>query len=432
MPTENIRQPDPQVLTVAELTRRIKSVLETDFTDVSVKGEISNFKHHPSGHFYFTLKDESAQLQAVMWRSRNYTLYFTPQDGMKVVARGNIAVYEPRGQYQIDVLQLQPLGIGELQLAFEKLKQKLVEEGLFDPAHKKPIPTFPENIGIVTSPTGAAIQDIINIISRRFPAVELILSPVRVQGPGAAEEIAQAIKDFNTYGNVDVLIVGRGGGSLEDLWAFNEEIVARAIYASRIPIISAVGHEIDFTIADFVADLRAPTPSAAAELVVRNREELVEFVRNFYYTAKEVLENRLSSEKEKIRTLLGSYSFNMPLDLVRQFSQRVDELDRTLGRVAGHRFALLQEQLLSLKQRIHSLNPVAVLKRGYAIIQRGSEIGERSVPGKGEAGIAARQSDVGEHRSRRRVARPARLGRASLARAPHARRHVGFPLDSAR
>ncbi len=373
--SENIHPAEvTHVLTVSEITRRIKSVLETGFSNVSVKGEISNFKHHPSGHFYFTLKDENAQLQAVMWRSRTLNLYFTPQDGMKVLARGDITVYEVRGQYQIDVLLLQPLGIGELQLAFEKLKQKLAAEGLFDPAHKKPIPAFPERIGIVTSPTGAAIHDIINIISRRFPAIELVLYPVSVQGAGAAEEIAQAINVFNEFGQVDLLIVGRGGGSLEDLWAFNEEIVARAIYSSEIPIISAVGHEIDFTIADFVADLRAPTPSAAAELAVRNREELVEIVRNFCYTAKEVIENRVSSEKEKIRNLLGSYSFNKPFDLVRQFSQRLDDLERTLARVVGHRFALFQKHLLFLQQRIDSLNPEAVLKRGYAIIERGSEL----------------------------------------------------------
>ncbi|MBI4546997.1 MAG: exodeoxyribonuclease VII large subunit, partial [Ignavibacteriae bacterium] len=243
--------PEAKILTVSELTRRIKSVLETGFLDVSVQGEISNCKLHSSGHLYFTLKDESSQLQAVMWRGRVMNLFFTPQDGMKVIARGNITVYEVRGIYQIDVLQLQPLGTGELQLAFERLKQKLAAEGLFAPEHKKPLPGYPARIGIVTSPTGAAIQDILSIISRRNPAVEVILYPVRVQGSGAAEEIATAIRDFDRYGEIDVMIVGRGGGSLEDLWAFNEEIVARAIYDSKIPIISAVGHEIDFTIADF-------------------------------------------------------------------------------------------------------------------------------------------------------------------------------------
>ena len=365
--------PNTTILTVSELTRNIKEVLETGFTNISVQGEISNFKRHSSGHLYFTLKDENAQVQAVMWRGRAMNLFFTPQDGMKVIARGNITVYEIRGIYQIDVIQLQPLGVGELQLAFERLKRKLAEEGLFDPAHKKPIPEYPERIGIVTSPTGAAIRDIANIISRRFPAAELILNPVRVQGVGAAEEIARAVKDFNEYKKIDVMIVGRGGGSLEDLWAFNEEIVARAIYASRIPVISAVGHEIDFTIADFVADLRAPTPSAAAELVVRDRAEVVENLRNFHYTVMNLVRERLSSEREKIRTLISSYSFNQPKDLIRQYTQRVDELSRNLVLTIRHYFILTQSHLQSLQKRINSVNPEAILKRGYALIMRDGE-----------------------------------------------------------
>lgn len=368
-----------RILSVTEITRRIKGVLEMGFSNISVKGEISNFKHHSSGHFYFTLKDENAQISAVMWRTRNYHLYFTPRDGMKVVARGNITVYEMQGRYQIDVLDLQPLGVGELQLAFERLKQKLASEGLFDASHKRSLPLYPERIGIITSPTGAAIQDMLNVLSRRFPALEIILCPVRVQGSGAAEEIAQAIRDFNEYSSsnplrkIDVMIVGRGGGSLEDLWAFNEEVVARAIYDSTIPVISAVGHEIDFTIADFVADLRAPTPSAAAELVVRNRTEVVDIVRNFCYTAQELLENSIASERERIRNLVETYSFNKPFDLVRQHSQRVDELNRTIVRIVGHRIALEQNHLSSLQQRMHALNPEAVLRRGYAVVQRDGE-----------------------------------------------------------
>lgn len=246
------------VLTVTELTKQIKLSLETSFSRIWVQGEISNFKQHTSGHLYFTLKDEGAQLSAVMWRSRVPYLTFPVEDGMKVIARGSITVYPPRGNYQIDIEQMQPVGLGELQVALERLKQKLAKEGLFDSAHKKPIPEFPECIGIITSETGAALQDIRSVLSRRHPSVGVILIPVHVQGVGAAEEIADAIGRMNRYGNVDVLIVGRGGGSLEDLWAFNEEIVARAIYASKIPIISAVGHEIDFSIADFVADLRVP------------------------------------------------------------------------------------------------------------------------------------------------------------------------------
>ena len=283
---------EKNVITITELTRQIKFSLESSFPRVWVEGEISNFKQHTSGHLYFTLKDEGAQLSALMWRSRVANLTFQPEDGMKVIARGSITVYPPRGNYQLDVDQIQPLGLGELQLAFERLKQKLDAEGLFDAEHKKPIPEFPECIGLVTSETGAALQDIRSVLSRRHPSVEVVLAPVRVQGAGAAEEIADAIKYLNQYGGIDVLIVGRGGGSLEDLWAFNEEVVARAIYASKIPIISAVGHEIDFSIADFVADLRAPTPSAAAELVVRDRTELLEDIGNLCYTMRGALDNQ--------------------------------------------------------------------------------------------------------------------------------------------
>jgi len=369
---------EQRTFTVSELTRRIKGVLETSFTNVAVTGEISNFKRHSSGHIYFTLKDEGAQLSAVMWRGRSMNLFFTPQDGMKVIAIGNITVYEVRGQYQIDVIQLQPLGIGELQLAFERLKQKLAAEGLFDAEHKKTIPEYPERIGIVTSPTGAALQDILNILSRRFPAVEVILYPVKVQGEGAAQEIATAIQDFNKYGKIDVMIVGRGGGSLEDLWAFNEEIVARAIYNSKIPVISAVGHEIDFTISDFVADLRAPTPSAAAELVVKHQTEIIEYLRNFCYNIEQEIRNLIKSHKERIASLFQSYAFNRPFDIVRQFSQRIDELSRNIDRNILTTLNLNHQKLDSLIKRINSLNPTSVLERGYAMIYRDNKVIDRS------------------------------------------------------
>src|ERR1041384_4171807 len=306
----NIFRPLPEertILSVSELTRRIKGTLERGFTSVAVEGELSNFKHHSSGHFYFTIKDENAQIQGVMWRSRALTLAFTPQDGMKIIARGRVTVYEIRGVYQIDVADLRPLGTGELQLAFERLKQKLAALGYFETRRKKPIPRFPSRIGLVTSPTGAAIRDIVNIVSRRWPLSELILFPVSVQGAGAAAEIAGAVREFNSLKKVDVMIVGREGGSLEDLWAFNEEVVADAIFHSAIPVISAVGHEIDFTISDFVADLRAPTPSAAAELVVPNRAEMVEVVRNYCYTIQKYAIERLSSEREKITGIMRSY-----------------------------------------------------------------------------------------------------------------------------
>ncbi len=319
---------------------------------------------------YFTLKDEGAALSAVLWRSRVGSLSFTPEDGMKVVVRGDITVYPPRGNYQIDIQMMQPLGIGELQLAFERLKQRLMAEGLFDEARKKPIPRYPSRIGIVTSPTGAALQDIINIISRRFPAVELVIAPVRVQGAGAAEEIAGAIAMMNEFHNVDVMIVGRGGGSLEDLWPFNEEIVARAIVASQIPVVSAVGHEVDFSISDFVADLRAPTPSAAAELVVPDRRTILDTLRNYRYTIEDGIRNIIGDLRERITQLVGSYAFNRPVDVLRQYTQRHDELERRLHTTFLHSYRLTQQRVQALYQRMGALNPDLVLKRGYALVYK--------------------------------------------------------------
>jgi exodeoxyribonuclease VII large subunit len=365
---------EKNIISVTEITRRIKGVLERGFNEVWVQGEISNCKLHTSGHMYFTLKDEGAQLSAVMWRSRVAQMLFRPNDGMKVIIRGNITVYEPRGNYQIDCLQLQPVGMGELQLAFDRLKQKLSAEGLFDEAHKKPLPSYPRKIGIVTSLTGAAIQDMLNVLARRFPTLEVIVAPVKVQGIGAADEIAQAIRDLNTLSGIDVMIVGRGGGSLEDLWAFNEEVVARAIYSSGIPIISAVGHEIDFSISDFVADLRAPTPSAAAELVVKDKNEIIDILRNFSYTIQNLATSRIQSSKERVRTLVGSYSFNKPLDLFRQRGQMVDDLERRLHQSIGHRFGMVRQQAQSLAKRIQSVDPQLTLKRGYTIVYRGHKI----------------------------------------------------------
>jgi exodeoxyribonuclease VII large subunit len=363
-----------KVVTITELTRQIKQSLETSFPQLWVEGEISNFKHHTSGHLYFTLKDEGAQLSAVMWRSRVANLAFQPEDGMKVIARGSITVYPPRGSYQIDVEQIQPVGVGELQIAFERLKKKLAAEGLFDPAHKKPIPEFPDCIGIITSETGAALQDIRSVLTRRHPSVEVVLTSVRVQGAGAAEEIADAIEQMNRFGGIDVLIIGRGGGSLEDLWAFNEEIVARAIYASKIPIVSAVGHEIDFSIADFVADLRAPTPSAAAELVVRDRMELLEDIGNLYYTMRGAIDTQMSSFRERMTSLLTSYSFNRPRDLVREFSQRVDEIDRSLGVSFNYIVSTTYQRYDALKHQLQALNPDGILRRGYSIVRKESRI----------------------------------------------------------
>lgn len=361
---------EKRVITVSELTRQIKQSLESEYPRIWLEGEISNFKHHTSGHLYFTLKDEGAQLSAVMWRTRVANLNFAPEDGMKVIVRGSITVYPPRGNYQIDIEQIQPVGIGELQIAFERLKQKLNAEGLFDAGMKKPIPEYPESIGIITSETGAALQDILSVLSRRQPSVDVVLAPVRVQGAGAAEEIAAAIKLMNLQHNVDVLIVGRGGGSLEDLWAFNEEIVARAIFASTIPVISAVGHEVDFSIADFVADLRAPTPSAAAEIAVKDRNEVLDHITSLCYTMRETINIQLDNFRKRIENVLSSYSFNRPRDLIREYTQRIDELDRTLDTSFSYISKSANQRYNSFTQRLYALNPENVLKRGYSIVRK--------------------------------------------------------------
>jgi len=365
---------DEKILSVTELTKQIKGVLELGFTDIWIQGEISNFKLHSSGHIYFTLKDAGSQISAVMWRSRAAQLIFRPNDGMKVMVRGNITVYEPRGNYQIDCYQLQPIGKGELQQAFERLKQKLLAEGLFEDDNKKTLPAFPQKIGIVTSPTGAAIRDILSVLSRRFPSVEIVLVPVKVQGIGAAEEISEAIADLNRQKLVDVMIIGRGGGSLEDLWAFNEEIVARAVFASNIPIISAVGHEINFCIADFVADLRAPTPSAAAELVVKDKNEVVELIRNFSYTMNNLMITSIESYKNTVSNLTQSYSFNKPHDMLRQRSQQIDELQNRLIRNVLHSFSLVKQRTQFMSLRIKATNPKSILKRGFAIVRQDDSI----------------------------------------------------------
>ena len=365
---------EPRVLTVTDVTRRIKHSLESSFSSIVVQGEISNFKRHTSGHIYFTLKDETSQISTVLWRSRAPILTFLPEDGMKVIVTGRVTVYEVRGSYQIEVSSVRPVGIGELQMEFEYLKRKLAAEGLFDPEHKKSLPEFPSRVGIITSPTGAALQDMLNVFRRRFPDVELILRPTIVQGKAAVDDLVRAIEELNQVGGIDVMIVGRGGGSIEDLWAFNDEKVARAIFHSTVPIVSAIGHEIDFTIADFVSDLRAPTPSAAAELVVRDRRAVLANVRDYWYTIHETMTAILNDRKEHVRHLLHSYSFNKPINLLHQHSQRVDELDRGLSSSISHRLALLKSLSQALNHRIAALNPVLVLQRGYAMVYREGQV----------------------------------------------------------
>ncbi|HPG38051.1 MAG TPA: exodeoxyribonuclease VII large subunit [bacterium] len=361
------------IYSVSEINLEIKEILETTLPPVWVQGEISNFVHHSSGHMYFSLKDPNSQISCVLWKSRNLSLHFAPTDGMKVNVLGAIRVYEKRGTYQIDVVKMLPSGIGDLQLAFEKLKKRLHEEGLFDEQYKKSIPRFPTAIGIVTSQTGAAIRDIKNVIQRRFPSTTLILRPTVVQGDGAGKDIARAIDEFNEYGQVDVLIVGRGGGSLEDLWAFNEEQVARAIFRSKIPVISAVGHEIDYTISDFVADLRAPTPSAAAELVVPDINEIQAAVSDLYLYCRKSVQRILNDYRDTLHTIKTSYGFRRPQDFINQHRQRLDELIHICSMASFHKTALIRQQLQRMQYRLTDLNPASILKRGYSICRRASD-----------------------------------------------------------
>ncbi len=364
----------PKIYTVTEITKEVKILLEENLPPVWVEGEISNYTLHSSGHRYFSLKDENSQIRCVFWRWQAFSLKFEPEDGMKVVALGNITVYEKQGQYQLYVEKLHPLGIGKLELEFQKLKEKLLKEGLFDEEHKVPIPEFPDIIGVVTSPTGAAVRDIIKIIHRRAPDVKIVLNPVRVQGKGAAEEIAQAIVDFNHYRKVDLLIVGRGGGSLEDLWAFNEEVVARAIYDSEIPIISAVGHQIDFTIADFVADLRAPTPSAAAELAVRDREELSREINSLLNKLVTMQKSTLDNSRKELESLVKSYGFRRPADLLTQLSQRTDELYKDLSKGIKNLFEFKKKSLSLVLGKLNVLSPLSVFERGFSLTRKLPEL----------------------------------------------------------
>jgi exodeoxyribonuclease VII large subunit len=375
----------PRPLTVSELTRKIKALLERGFSSFALTGEISNVHFHSSGHVYFTLKDEHSQISAVIWRSKAVFLKTQPADGLRVVVTGRLTVYEPRGVYQIEVSSIRPVGIGELSEMFEQLKRKLFSEGLFDPSRKKSLPPFPESIGIVTSPTGAVLHDMVSIINRRFPGIDLFLYPVRVQGPGAAGEISGAVHYFNQVHPVDVLILARGGGSLEDLWAFNEESLAREIGRSDIPVVSAVGHEVDFTIADFVADLRAPTPSAAAELVVPDRQVLLGNLRRNWYNLHESTASMLSRHRETIQGLIQSHTFHYPLTLLSHANQRVDELERSLRLSVGHRVGLLKASLVGTESRLHSLAPEAVLRRGYALVyDRGKPVSRAAEVGRGD------------------------------------------------
>ncbi len=366
--------------TVSELNGYIKNIFENDrtLTAVTVKGEISNFTNHRSGHLYFSLKDEEGQIRAVMFRSRAQSLKFMPESGMKVTVHGSVTVYPRDGSYQIYVNSMQPDGIGALYLAYEQLKAKLLSEGLFDSEHKKPLPLYPEKIGVITSPTGAALRDIINVASRRFPVARIYLYPALVQGDGAEETLIKALDYFNSSRLCDVIIIGRGGGSIEDLWAFNSETLARKIYDSAIPVISAVGHETDFTIADFVSDLRAPTPSAAAELAVPDIRELFVRIDNLYERGAGALLYKSERAREKLLRLSDSLSaerfsefFGKKRDGVKYLR---DNSERALLRILED----MRGRLAVDSGKLESMSPLSVLTRGYSIIEKNGDIVNRA------------------------------------------------------
>lgn len=366
-----------KVLTVSEITKQVKQVVEENFTGVKIIGEISNFKAHVSGHWYFTLKDGDSAINCTMWRGVNNYVFFTPQNGMKVILSGRITVYPPRGSYQFDARSMQPAGVGELQKAFEELKRKLQSEGLFDKEIKKDIPEFPNTIGVVTGSDTAAFKDILSVASRRYPLLKIIIAPTKVQGDGAAEEIVNSIKILNKRKDIDTIIVSRGGGSLEDLWAFNEEIVARAISKSEIPVISGVGHEIDFTIADFVSDLRAPTPSAAMELATPNKDEILAFISNFSFDAKNQISDLISNFRNEVEQVTESYGFK---NLMSTINNKKQLLDNYLFRIQTVISNFLNEKKsnLELSTKIVSSNNIEViLKKGFVLVEQNNKYVKR-------------------------------------------------------
>ncbi len=357
-------------LTVSELTLMIKRAIVDHLPPtLVVTGELSNVAEPSSGHVYFALKDAGSELRCVMWRSQAQRLRFDPEDGMEVLATGGVDVYEPRGQYQFYVRKLEPKGVGELELAFRQLRERLEREGLFDPARKKPLPEYPRQIAVVTSPTGAAIRDVVRTVARRFPCVTLMVYPVRVQGEGAADEIAAAVRAINRQaarlGGIDVVIVGRGGGSLEDLWAFNEEPVARAIFASRIPVISAVGHEVDVTISDLVADVRAATPTAAAELAVPSLDEVLDAVETLSARLRRLVRHRLDLTRRDLTAVERFELFRQPIGVVRRGEQQVDELAARFSMVSARRLELARQSLHRCDVALRAIHPQAVVQHRH-------------------------------------------------------------------
>ncbi len=377
--TENL----PEILTVSELNSYIKVLIEENFKFIHLIGEISNFKiHTQSGHYYFTIKDESSQINAVMWKTRNQQLLFTPEDGMQVVVKGRVTVYPARGNYQVEVWEIKPQGAGELQFKFEQLKQKLFVEGLFDEAHKKPMPKYPENVVMITSKTGAVLQDFINITKRRYPLLNIFLYPVSVQGVNAASNVIEALAETQKLvkskklPNIDIIVIARGGGSIEDLWPFNDERLARSIFECKIPVVSAVGHEIDFTICDFVSDLRAPTPSAAAEIITPDIRELIENLDKFSYFCRSFVQTKLDGYKNSVREIQGSYYFNRPKDIIYNFYQRLDDFSKGITSITNNRLNNYKSQVKFYKKTLHHVSPDTNLKKGYAIVRKKIDLDE--------------------------------------------------------
>lgn len=365
-----MKQTETRAYTVTAITRMIKTCLEETFFDVWVEGEISDYKHHTSGHRYFTLKDENSCIRCTIWRSVGAGIKFELKNGQHVRIHGEVCVYEKGGNYQLNCRQIQPVGIGALELAFRQLYERLDKEGLFDAERKKPLPEYPTKIGIVTSPTGAAIRDIIQIARRRNDAIELIIYPAKVQGEGAELTIARGIDYFNTRDDIHLLIVGRGGGSLEDLWAFNTEPVVRAIARSRIPVISAVGHEIDVTLADHVSDLRAPTPSAAAEIAVWSKRDCQEQVQAYLAKMSEELQYCVEQARGELRSVLERPVYRRPFDRIRQHQQNLDDRSRLLYSAGKIYFDKHRNDLLLRVSQLDALSPLKVLARGYSVARR--------------------------------------------------------------
>lgn len=359
-------------LSVKQLNLYVRSLIEGDvrLADVFVEGEISNFKnHYSSGHLYFTLKDNDASIRCVMFRSFASRIKFEVGDGVKVILRGKVSLYEKDGQYQFYAEEMMASGMGDIALQFEQIKKKLEDEGLFDSSNKRPIPEFPENIAVVTSKTGAAVRDILNILSRRWPLSRVILCPVSVQGELAVPEMIKALDELYSKSVADVIIIGRGGGSIEDLWAFNSEELARKIFESPVPVISAVGHETDFTICDFVADLRAPTPSAAAELAVPDKEEMLETLKNYELILKKDLVSKLEFNKQRLRTVLSAQGFKNPVDFI--INRRFENLDRISDKLTAKAFEKtknFENDLMAKALKLDALSPLKVLARGYSAV----------------------------------------------------------------